>query len=93
MKARTIKQSWVHAILHESKDIENRSWQRTFRGWLALHTSAKAQRDAAFPRGIRVPDLATLDYSAICGVARIVDIVTKSRSKWFLRRDDGSTNS
>jgi hypothetical protein len=31
MKALTIKQPWVHAILHEGKDIENRSWQRNFR--------------------------------------------------------------
>ncbi len=30
------------------------------------------------------PDyLKTLNCSAICGVARIVDIVTKNRSKWF----------
>ena len=92
MKALTIKQPWVHAILREGKDIENRSWQRSFRGWLAIHASAQPRRDAVFPRGIRVPDLDTLDYSAICGVARVVDIVPKSRSKWFWRPDDGSTN-
>ena len=55
MKALSIKQPWVHAILCEGKDIENRSWQRTFRGWLALHASAQPQRDADFPNGIRVP--------------------------------------
>jgi hypothetical protein len=33
-----------------------------------------------------------LDYSAICGVARVVDVVTNSRSKWFWHPDDGSTN-
>ena len=92
MKALTIKQPWVHAILREGKDIENRSWQRSFRGWLAIHASAQPRRDAVFPRGIRVPDLDTLDYSAICGVARVVDIVPKSRSKWFWRPDDDSTN-
>lgn len=92
MKALTIKQPWVHAILNEGKDIENRTWQRSFRGWLALHASAKPNRDAEFPRGIRVPDFATLDYSAICGVARVVDIVPKSRSKWFWHPDDDSTN-
>jgi hypothetical protein len=90
MKALSIKQPWVHAILREGKDIENRSWQRSFRGWLAIHASATPKRDARFPRGIPVPDLDTLDYSAICGVARVVDIVTKSRSKWFRRPDDGS---
>ena len=92
MKALTIKQPWVHAILREGKDIENRTWQRSFRGWLALHSSAQPRRDAVFPRGIRVPDLNTLDYSAICGVARVVDIVPKSRSKWFWRPGDDSTN-
>jgi hypothetical protein len=25
MKAMTIKQPWVHAILHEGKDVENRT--------------------------------------------------------------------
>jgi hypothetical protein len=92
MKALTIRQPWVHAILQEGKDIENRSWQRDFRGWLAIHASGQPRRGAEFPRGIPVPDLDTLDYSAICGVARVVDIVTKSRSKWFWRPDDGSTN-
>ena len=92
MKALSIKQPWVYAILREGKVIENRSWQRAFRGWVALHASAQPQRDAGFPRGIRIPDLAKLDYSAICGVARVVDIVSKSRSKWFWRSEDGSTN-
>ena len=92
MKALTIKQPWVHAILHEGKNIENRSWQRSFRGWLAIHASAQPRRDADYPRRHHVPDLNTLDYSAICGVALVVDIVTKSRSRWFWRPDDGSTN-
>ena len=92
MKAMTIKQPWVHAILHEGKDIENRSWQRTFRGWMAIHASGQPKRDAAFPGRLHVPDLASLDYSAICGIARVVDIVTKSRSKWFWQPDDGSIN-
>jgi hypothetical protein len=48
---------------------------------MAIHASAQPGRDAVFPRGHRVPDLRTLDYSAICGVARVVDMVTKSRSK------------
>jgi hypothetical protein len=92
MKALTIRQPWVHAILCEGKDIENRSWQRSFRGWLAIHAAAQPRRDAAFPRGHRIPDLDTLDHAAICGVVRVVDIVTKSRSKWFWRPDDGSVN-
>ncbi|MFZ4780508.1 MAG: hypothetical protein ACOYM3_34580 [Terrimicrobiaceae bacterium] len=92
MKALSIKQPWVHAILHEGKDIENRTWQRSFRGWIAIHASGKPRQNAEFPGGIPVPDLKTLDYSAICGLARVVDIVTKSRSKWLDRPADGSVN-
>jgi hypothetical protein len=64
MRALTIKQPWVHAILHEGKDIENRSWQRDFRGWLALHASAQPDRYARFPRGHRLPDLDSTPCSA-----------------------------
>jgi hypothetical protein len=46
MKALTIKQPWIYAILREGKDIENRSWRRSFRGWVALHASATPQRNA-----------------------------------------------
>ena len=94
MKALSIKQPWVHAILHEGKDVENRTWTTKYRGWIALHASGKPMpvTDDDFPGRIRCPDLKGLDYSAICGVARIVDITPKSRSKWFWRPDDGSTN-
>jgi hypothetical protein len=93
MKAMPIKQPWVYAIPHEGKDIENRSWQRNFRGWVAIHASRSPRVGSRYPRGSgKIPDLKSLDYSAICGVARVVDIVTKSRSKWFYRPDDGSIN-
>jgi hypothetical protein len=92
VKAISIKQPWVHAILREGKDIENRSWQRHFRGWIAIHASATPRHGARLPRGSKTPDFKTLDYSAICGVARLVNIVTKSPSKWFYRPDDGSIN-
>ena len=92
MKALSIIQPWVYAILYEGKVIENRSWQAGFRGWLAIHASAQPMRDAEFPRGHHIPNLDSLDYSAICGVARVQDIVTKSRSKWFDRPDDDTIN-
>jgi hypothetical protein len=46
MKALSIKQHWVYAILREGKDIENRSWKRDFRGWIALHASGTRRNDA-----------------------------------------------
>lgn len=82
----------MHAILREGKFIENRSWQSKHRGWIALHASAKPQQGDDFPPGMKAPNLKTLDYGAICGVARVVDIVTKSRSKWFDQPSRGYIN-
>ena len=92
MKALSIKQPWVHAILHEGKDLENRTWRTKHRGWIALHASAKADKGVKFPRKIAVPALEKENFSAILGVARIVDVVEKSRSPWFHRYSDGTVN-
>ena len=92
MKALSIRQPWLHAILHAGKDVENRSWQTNFRGWLALHASRQPERKARYPHGISVPDLATLPYSAICGVARVVGVTSDSDSEWFFRPTDGTSN-
>lgn len=92
MKALSIKQPWVHAILHEGKDIENRSRQTKHRGWIALHASQSPQVGDRLPRGHKTPGLKTLDHGAICGVARLEKIVTKSRSKWFNQPSRGYIN-
>jgi hypothetical protein len=92
MKALSIKQPWVHAILHEGKDLENRSKRTSHRGWIALHASGTHHKEAKFPKRIHLPEMEEKDYSAILGVARIVDVVEKSRSPWFYRPDDGTVN-
>jgi hypothetical protein len=92
MKAITIKQPWVHAILCEGKDVENRSWKRDFRGWLAIHAAATPRRKAVFPRGHRIPPLQELQYSAIVAVAYVSDIRDSMRSKWFYKPPRGQKN-
>ena len=85
LKALTIKQPWAHAILHEGKDVENRSWKRNFRGWLVIHAAGTPSREARYPRGVPMPDLKTLPYSAIVGVAYVSDIRENVKSKWFYK--------
>ena len=92
MKALSIKQSWVHAILREGKFIENRRWQTKHRGWIALHASINPQYGDVYPRGMKTPDFDKLHHGAICGVARIVGMLTKSRSKWFDQPSRGYVN-
>jgi hypothetical protein len=41
---------------------------------------------------MKAPNFKTLDYGAICGIARIVGTVTKSRSKWFNQPSRGLLN-
>ena len=92
LKAITIKQPWVHAILYEGKDIENRSWRRDFRGWLVIHAAARAAKVVDFPNGRCLPDLSRLPRAAICGVVRVLDVVGYSRSKWYITPSPGTVN-
>lgn len=66
MKALSIKQPWLHAILTEGKRIENRTWQTKHRGWIALHASGKPIFGAEFSSRIRVADLKTLRKALPC---------------------------
>jgi hypothetical protein len=94
VKALSLQQPWVYAILHAGKNVENRSWRTHYRGWIALHASARPMPAAenVFPGQDSLPDVSTLPLSAICGVARLVAIVSESRSEWFYRPEDGSRN-
>jgi len=83
MKAISIQQPFAWAILHAGKDIENRKWNTHHRGLIAIHAPATRQRDHWWPRGVRKPTEDELHLSAIVGVVELVDVVERSRSKWF----------
>lgn len=66
------------------KHIENRSWNTRYRGELLMHASGALDRHhLGRPKKIRLPDLLDLPRGAIVGVVELVDVVEKSRSKWF----------
>ncbi|WP_421717462.1 ASCH domain-containing protein [Algiphilus sp.] len=73
MKALSIRQPWAHRILHEGKDIENRSWPTQYRGDFLIHAGISPDGDVtgAMPRG------------GIVGIASITDCVRESDSRWF----------
>jgi hypothetical protein len=83
MKAISVQQPWAWAIVHAGKDIDNRSWRTHHRGWVAIHASGKVQREWSMPHGVHKPAADKLVLGAIVGVARLTDVVDKSRSKWF----------
>lgn len=84
MKALTVRQPWAWAIVAAGKDVENRSRRTHHRGWIVIHAGlARPPSHARLPQGVRKPKPEELVRGAASGVARLVDCVEKSRSKWF----------
>lgn len=87
MRALTIRQPWVGAILAGRKRIENRSWRTDsiLGERILLHAGARLDgAGAAFcaARGWAPPT--TLELGAIVGSARVVDFIERSRDPWFM---------
>jgi hypothetical protein len=89
MKALSVRQPWAWAIIHDGKDIENRTWKTGHRGIVAIHAPAKVQSGAKLPRSSRKPRSEELSIGAVIGVVDIVDVVTSHRSKWFAKGGSG----
>ena len=53
-QAISIRQPWCHFILHDGKDVENRTWPSRFRGPVLIYAS-KTPDDAAYRRRIGAP--------------------------------------
>lgn len=93
--ALSVRQPWTHALAHQWKPVENRSWRRgnpglTFRGAFALHAGIGMTRDEYrdcvdffADRGFACPPAVDLQRGGIVGVATVVDAVRDHPSPWF----------
>jgi hypothetical protein len=87
MKCITLKPAWAWAVFHAGKDIENRTWETSYRGPLAIHASASiasADDDAEVIKricGVDVP--LDLQCGAVVGVVDLVDVAPDFRSRWY----------
>lgn len=82
--ALSVRQPWAHRIMHRGKDIENRSWETQYRGWIMLHAGQALDREAiddpfADPRDRGVE----YDRGGIVGVVRIDGVTRDDPSRWF----------
>jgi hypothetical protein len=87
MKALSLKQPWLWAVLHASKLVENRRWNTHYRGPILLHASKGCTQDyyagavnwmAAYdllPGDGLPPALHLMPRGGIVGRARIVDVI------------------
>lgn len=92
MKAISIRQPWAWLIVNGYKDIENRTWDTKYRGYVLIHASkglTRKEYDEAcamvVDRLIRVdiPDFEDLERGGIVGYACITGTTRESSSPWF----------
>lgn len=91
MKALSIHQPWAWAILHATKDIENRSWRTNYRGPLLIHASKSKNSFDAQDRdewlcsyGVILPHWDELVKGALLGIVDLVDCLpaADARGSW-----------
>lgn len=85
MKTLSVRNPWAWAIAQGHKAIENRSWSTGYRGPLAIHASKTFDRAALneiVERHGLVPPVDATAGAIVC-VVDLVDVVQRSRSRWF----------
>lgn len=80
MRAITVRQPWAWQIIHQGKNIENRTRNIAgkYRGPVAIHAALKADELALARLPRRAPEWVTaprvFNYGAILGVVDLVDV-------------------
>lgn len=82
MKVLSIKPPWCFAIIYGDKNVENRSWNTTYRGRFFVHCSATPDKNAPPEVWKWVPEGA--QYGGIIGSVEVTDVVDHyPGNKWF----------
>src|SRR5690606_28490894 len=78
MKALTVRQPWAWAIANGYKTVENRTWNTTHRGQVAIHAAARWDRETTTARVFELTGAYVLktDVSAIVAVVDVVGVCT-----------------
>lgn len=89
IKVLCTREPWGWLIVNGYKGIESRTWQTDYRGELYISTSKTPYDnedeyiiDVERQYGVKIPR-EELRYGGIIGKVFLVDVVTKSKSKWF----------
>lgn len=88
MKALSIQQPWAYLICAGIKDVENRTWQTSFRGEFYIHASKTIDKESFMELkkrrllvGIELKDL---QIGGIIGQAKLIDCCKGYLSKWAI---------
>jgi len=95
-KALSVKQPWCWAILNHYKDIEIRTWNTKFRGYIALHAGKKIDHNdyILLKEGMDVPLPleSTLETGKILGYAYLLDVIHYDEYKRFYDHQERHKN-
>ena len=84
MQVLSVRQPWAWAIARGHKEIENRTWDATYRGVLAIHASLRVDAEGPGNPLIRAAGWDASDPLAgtggIVAVASLVDICTAAKA-------------
>lgn len=96
----TLRQPWAWLVVFGGKDVENRSWEVSYRGPILIHAGKemtrreyRAAHEYAWQRcGIEVPGADALDFGGVIGIATLADIIrpdavdpaTRARRRWHM---------
>lgn len=83
----SIHQPWAWLIVNGYKDIENRSWNTSYRGSLLIHAGKAIDRAALASVRLRFPQIVLplfFETGGIVGSVTLADVVTHSASPWFV---------
>jgi hypothetical protein len=91
MKALSVRQPWAWLIANGFKDIENRSWDTSYRGLILIHAGKQIDTDFSYVAANIIlgwsdenwPNPGEFNKGGIIGYAHLVDVVTRHTSPWF----------
>jgi hypothetical protein len=87
VKILSIREPWAWAIFYLGKDVENRTWSTSVRGWIYIHTSKTFDMDGyrwiQRELGLKLPAVKDFKLGGIIGLVELIDCVKKYDSKWF----------
>lgn len=87
LPALSIRQPWAWLIVNGFKDIENRTWNTSYRGTFLVHASKTLDTvGIAWVRNkfdIPMPEPDDFERGGVVGIVQLVDVVTAHDSPWF----------
>jgi hypothetical protein len=75
----TVKQPWATALISHGKDIENRGWSTSYRGWVLIHAGKSIDPDT---NGHKLPDPTTLPLGCVIGAIYLIAVARNYPSTW-----------